>query len=151
REFEEIKFGAALAESLQRVSAPESLWSEMEALLDRQPQDTASPAKASIFAFPMRSAQFAALCVSSLLIVIVVVWVFIPYNQLPKPSWGVTSLEGAPKVGSRRIGDTGRLGVGEWLETDGASRAKIEVGGIGQVEIEPNTRVKLVETRETEH
>jgi hypothetical protein len=43
------------------------------------------------------------------------------------------------------------LAVGEWLETDASSRAKIDVGTIGQVEIDPNTRVRLLETRPTEH
>ena len=47
--------------------------------------------------------------------------------------------------------DKGRLAVGQWLETDGDSRAKIDVGSIGQVEIDPNTRVRLVETKPTEH
>jgi hypothetical protein len=37
------------------------------------------------------------------------------------------------------------------LETDNASRAKIDVGSIGQVEIDPNTRVRLIETKPTEH
>jgi hypothetical protein len=41
--------------------------------------------------------------------------------------------------------------VGEWLETGSSSRAKIAVGAIGQVEIDPNTRVRLVETKPTEH
>jgi len=37
------------------------------------------------------------------------------------------------------------------LETDGSSRAQITVGSIGQVEIDPNTRVRLLQTRPTEH
>jgi hypothetical protein len=45
----------------------------------------------------------------------------------------------------------GRIAVGQWLETDANSRAQIEVGSIGQVEIDPNTRVRLVETKLTEH
>src|SRR5207253_7821011 len=38
-----------------------------------------------------------------------------------------------------------------WLETDSSSRAKISVGRIGQVEVDPNTRLRLVQTRLTEH
>jgi hypothetical protein len=49
------------------------------------------------------------------------------------------------------IGSKGQLAVGEWLETDGASRARISVASIGQVEVDPNTRVRLLETRATEH
>jgi hypothetical protein len=43
------------------------------------------------------------------------------------------------------------LALGQWLETDGSSRAQIDVGSIGQVEIDPNTRVRLVTAKPTEH
>ncbi len=68
-----------------------------------------------------------------------------------RPAWTVARLEGAPTVGSKPIGETGRLVVGEWLETDPSSRAKIHVGAIGEVEIEPNTRIRLVRAHSTEH
>jgi hypothetical protein len=44
-----------------------------------------------------------------------------------------------------------RLGVGQWLETDGVSKAKIDVADIGHVEVQPNTRIRLVETGPYEH
>ncbi|MBI4469696.1 MAG: hypothetical protein HY650_10285 [Acidobacteria bacterium] len=68
-----------------------------------------------------------------------------------RPSWEIAGLAGAPRVGGQPIDKTTRLGVGEWLETDGDSRAMINVGQIGQVEIEPNSRVQLVWTRLAEH
>jgi anti-sigma factor RsiW len=66
-------------------------------------------------------------------------------------AWDVARLEGAPKVGAERIEESGRLAVGEWLETDNSSRARINVANIGQVEIEPNSRVRLIETNSTAH
>ncbi|HYK88309.1 MAG TPA: FecR domain-containing protein, partial [Acidobacteriota bacterium] len=63
----------------------------------------------------------------------------------------VVSLNGTPKVGGAQISQTGRLQVGEWLETDAASRARIQVGEIGEVEVEPKTRIGLVRARATEH
>jgi len=66
-------------------------------------------------------------------------------------TWEVARLTGAPTVGANRIEGSGRLAVGEWLETDSASRAKINVADIGQVDIGPNSRVRLVGTRSTEH
>ena len=44
-------------------------------------------------------------------------------------------------------GDAGKLQVGEWLQTGAASRARITVGNIGSIEVEPNTRVRLVAAR----
>jgi hypothetical protein len=66
-------------------------------------------------------------------------------------AWEVARLEGTPTVGANRIEESGRLGVGEWLVTDSQSRAKINVANIGQVDIGPNSRVRLVGTRATEH
>lgn len=73
------------------------------------------------------------------------------YTRETRPFWGVTRLNGSPRIGSSRINETGQLAVGQWLETDGDSRAQIEVASIGQVEIDPNTRVRLIETKPTEH
>ncbi|HYJ46057.1 MAG TPA: FecR domain-containing protein [Pyrinomonadaceae bacterium] len=69
----------------------------------------------------------------------------------PFAAWEVARLEGAPRVGAERIEGSGRLAVGEWLETDATSRAQLNVANIGRVEIEPNSRVRLVGTSQTEH
>lgn len=66
-------------------------------------------------------------------------------------TWAVARVEGAPKVGAHPLEGDGRIAVGEWLETDNQSRAKISVADIGQVDIGPNSRVRLVGTRSTEH
>ena len=66
------------------------------------------------------------------------------------PSLDVARLDGAPKVGSKPIRGTGVLTVGEWLETDAGSRARIDVGIIGEVNVEPNSRVQLVRAHESE-
>jgi hypothetical protein len=56
-----------------------------------------------------------------------------------------------PVVDGATVDDGGRLGIGEWLVTDAASRARIAVGRIGEVDVDPNTRVQLVESRGREH
>lgn len=66
--------------------------------------------------------------------------------RLEPGSWRVTRLAGVPRVGGEPVETTGRLRVGGWLETDGASRAKVLVGSIGQVDLEPSTRVRLLKT-----
>ena len=69
----------------------------------------------------------------------------------PKPSWLVRRLNGTPKIGSETISSNGQLAIGEWLETDGSSRAQIAVGSIGNVDIDENTRVRLLAAQPTEH
>jgi FecR protein/Putative zinc-finger len=67
------------------------------------------------------------------------------------PAWNVETLAGTPTAGNEAIGENGKLSVGEFLETDANSRARVQVSNIGQVEIAPNSRVQLVKTGSSEH
>ena len=148
--FEEIKLGIKLAEQLPQLTAPDSLWHEVESALGRDevPARVVSVRPASSWRLRMAVAAmvFVALALG--------VWL---YNSQPGPhrgsgkAWLVTRLGGTPKIGSESISSRGSLSVGEWLETDGSSRAQIAVATIGNVEIDENTRVRLLETRPTEH
>jgi hypothetical protein len=66
-------------------------------------------------------------------------------------AWSVQSLAGAPDVAGSRIDGPSRLAVGEALTTDAQSRARIAVGAIGRVDVEPNSRVRLMQSRPGEH
>lgn len=68
-----------------------------------------------------------------------------------RPVLMVARVAGAPTVGSEPIGGTGELPLGGVLETDTASRARIDVGIIGEVDVDTNTRMRLVETRLDRH
>jgi hypothetical protein len=67
-----------------------------------------------------------------------------------RPSWEFTWLEGADWTDSRVAGRD-RLAVGEWLETGERSRARLRVGLIGQVEVEPSTRLRLLDAGRSDH
>ena len=41
--------------------------------------------------------------------------------------------------------------AGEQLETDATSRAIVNISSVGQLEVEPNTQLRLLETREGAH
>ena len=159
-EFEEIKLGIRLVESLPVRPAPAALWGEIEAALPARAngravyrdipftQDIPFTRGGAAWLAGWRRAAVAC----SLLILVAglcgVVWV---YHGSTRATWEVASLAGAPRVGSGRVNTSGRLGVGEWLETDSDSRAQISVANIGQVEVEPGTRLRLVSTKLTEH
>ena len=66
-------------------------------------------------------------------------------------AWDVTALSGRPLVGTKPLVASGRLRVGDWVQTDDSSRALVAVGRIGQVEVQPDTRVQLVVARADEH
>ena len=65
--------------------------------------------------------------------------------------WEVASIHGQPRIGSTPLSGAGRLSVGQTLSTDQSSRARMEVATIGQVTVDTDTRVRLVETRDTRH
>jgi hypothetical protein len=77
--------------------------------------------------------------------------VFLLIARAERSAWDVTALAGRPLIGTTRLAATGRLRVGDWLQTDDSSRALIAVGRIGQVEVRPDTRVQLVVARANEH
>lgn len=166
-EFEEIKLGVRLAECLPSVSAPEKLWDGIEAALageevrarqrdfQARSRDAARlPASrvsggAGLLFFSAGGRAFASVCaVACIALIAGGLWF---YMRSTRSAWEVTRMEGAPRIDSNRIGEQGRLAVGEWLETDADSRAEIAVANIGEVDVEPNTRVRLVTTRLTEH
>lgn len=70
-------------------------------------------------------------------------------------TWDVAQMDGQPRIESAErsttLVGTGRLAVGETIVTDGSSRARLDVSTIGQVTIDPDTRVRLVTTREGRH
>lgn len=172
-EFEEIKFGIRLAECLPSVSAPEKLWDGIESALageglraaqrDSQARERETAARSHetlrlpasrfsgggiLHSFTRRRAFAYSFALACIALVAGGAWFYV---RSTRPTWDVARVEGAPRIDSDRIGERGRLAVGEWLETDSSSRAEIAVANIGEVDVEPNTRVRLVTTRLTEH
>lgn len=67
--------------------------------------------------------------------------------DVERSEWNVTSMEGAASVGGETIhaaGGTENLGVGQLLETDGASKATLHAEATGEIELEPGTRLRLL-------
>ncbi len=139
-EFDAVKFGVRIANQIEIVSAPDSLWAGIAKGLDKS---TGEKARLRFFK-PVVAVLALALVVG------VALW-WRSDRTAPAGQWNVARLGGAPRIDSRAIGDASKLGVGQLLETDATSRAKIDVATIGKVEIDPNSRVRLLETNAQEH
>jgi len=153
-EYEEIKFGAQMAARLTEEKAPAGLWEELEGALDKLDalgywrRGRARSSRRRAF-WSLTSFKLGAAVATVLMIILSVFWY--QARKAQRPSWDVTRIEGAPKIGSKAVGDVGKLRVGEWLVTDNSSSAQISVGEIGQVTVDPGSRVRLVEAKADEH
>ena len=146
-EFEEIRLGAQSARYLPLVAAPDSIWPKVETALREHPGALPYGRASDTARYLKPSLAFAA----GLVLLFIAGVFLVRHRSEARPSWEVARLNGAPRIDSNRINDTGKLAVGQWLETDGTSRARINISNVGQVEIDPNTRVRLVATQPTEH
>jgi hypothetical protein len=68
-----------------------------------------------------------------------------------RTGWIVARVDGTPVLGSRPVHTTGELAIGDWLVTDNRSRARMAVSNIGEVDIEPNSRVRLLRAHGEHH
>jgi anti-sigma factor RsiW len=150
--FEEIKLGVKLAEQLPHLSAPENMWTELESMMGRE-QTAPGGLISTPGGFRRWRPQFALVAASVLMIAGLIGLYFYRTRSTSSPGafWQVATLNGTPRIESAGIGEQGRLGIGQWLETDNNSSARIAVASIGHVEIDPNTRVRLLQTQPTEH
>ncbi len=81
--------------------------------------------------------------------ILIAVFISILYFYRTNPAfWEVENLKGSPVAGNEKIVDTGNLPVGEWLKTDSRSSARLQAGLAGEVDVDPESAVKLLDTRE---
>jgi hypothetical protein len=81
----------------------------------------------------------------------VAIMIALSWQSTRTAAWPVARVDGRPTVGAAPLSGTGRIAVGDTLVTDAASRARMQVGTIGEVTVDPGSRVRLVETREGRH
>ncbi|HJZ62981.1 MAG TPA: FecR domain-containing protein, partial [Candidatus Acidoferrum sp.] len=102
--------------------------------------------------WPRRLAAVAAVAVAAVAVAAIATSILISQPAPPlvqRPGWEVARVEGAPVIGAASIqgpGAKGKLEVGQLLVTDASSRATITVAEIGQIQVDPGTRVRLLQT-----
>jgi len=101
--------------------------------------------------FPWRMQLFPTLTTAVVALAAVAIVTFLVFRKEPAPTtvagWDVSSVEGTPRIGRSAIGGekgTSRLGIGQMLETDRQSRASLQADDIGQIQVDPSTRLRLL-------
>lgn len=145
-EYDEIRFGIEMAGRMTRDQAPAGEWGKLMVAIEATQKERRWK---GVLTWPMAAA-------SAMAIVLIGLATWNAARRVSKvdpagPSWEVSRIEGSPVIGKERISRAGRLAIGERLVTDAGSRAQIDVGEIGTVIVEPNSRVSLVRAREEEH
>lgn len=105
--------------------------------------------RALVLQFP-RLPRFATVAVAALVLLTVSVFYFRTARISPSgPGWEVVRLDGTPQIGSQLITAgqfAAKLRVGQTLETNATSRASIWETDLGEIKVEPNSRVRLLQT-----
>lgn len=80
-----------------------------------------------------------------------VVLAFLIFDFSPHTSWQVEKLSGFPMIESKLLIDKSKIKIGEKLTTDEQSRARLKIGSIGEIDIEPKTEIQISETESFEY
>ena len=129
RDFEQIRLSRAALDQLPLTSAPNGLWTAIEAAADSA-RPSSRPAASLRLTY-----QYAA---AALFLIILTSGYWIS-SRPTGPTWEVVALNGIPVAGDRPILGKDSVHTGESVQTDSASRARILVASIGSVVIEPDT------------
>ncbi len=149
-EHDEIKLGASLADKLESFDAPKMVWNKIENTLDTQTSAVKTPFFSSRLLITATASFLMIFGVS-----IAIYFAFL--REIPKdmveinPQQAESNEWSVEVISGQSVKGNDKLEVGEILETDANSRAKINVANIGQVEIAPNSRLQLIKTESTEH
>jgi hypothetical protein len=129
---EDCRLASSLVARLPVVPAPDSLWPSIEA-------GVAAPSLehggSLLYAGRLALAAMAVLAIGS-----AAYWYS---TRQTTGRWDVSPAE--------TRGAVDRVEAGAWLQTGASSRLRINVGSIGFVDVEPNSRVRLGATRASEH
>ncbi|MEP0546096.1 MAG: zf-HC2 domain-containing protein [Rhodothermales bacterium] len=147
-EFERLHALVTALHALPRSVAPSrDLWNGIEAQIASPDRSRRGPDRAA----KRGAAAWRRLGVAAVVVALVGLSALWWRGSFSRPAWDVTPLVGTPRIGETALTETGALRVGEWLETDAASRARLQVGRIGNVELAPGTRLQLREAEAPAH
>jgi FecR protein len=94
---------------------------------------------------------FAGLATAAALAIVVVQYANSLHRiSFSEPDWRAATQAGMPQIDSNGIGIDGRAAnfrAGQTLQTDGNSRVSITDGATGEVQVDPDTRLRAVESR----
>ena len=80
-----------------------------------------------------------------------VIFALLVFDHSPSTFWSVEKISGYPVIESKILTDHGIIKVGEKLNTDSESRARLKVGAVGEIDVEPQSEISINETKTSEY
>src|SRR3569623_1698419 len=133
-ERDHVRSGMSILSELPVAHAPDSIWQAIDASL-------ATPSRRSPFRYWLPA-------MATLLVIGAAVFY---WTRRPQPQWTIVALQGSTAIDARPVKGSSTVRPGNWIETAPSSRAKVQIGAIGVVDIEPGTRLRVVAARPTDH
>jgi predicted anti-sigma-YlaC factor YlaD len=127
----------------REISPQRELWTEIEVGLSRSVSARGRMLFASFAAWKIA-------CCIGIVLTAAGLWRW-NATRSPAVAWQIAAIAGMPQINTRGFSGQSTLQVGEWLETDASARAKVSVGKIGEVDVAPNSRIRLINASATDH
>lgn len=138
-----------------RTGEPESEIQRLETLLERFRYNRKTMELPALAYIPRRRRIHPALWVPGVVaamgIIIIFAVVWRPHRQtaptgISEHGWTVARIAGVPRLGNKAMvkGGPATLTVGQTLETDSRSRASISISATGEIQVDPDSKVRLV-------
>jgi hypothetical protein len=139
-----------------RSGDPDPEIQHLERLLGKFRHDSPTPVFPAIILerrwafFPWRLRLLPTLATAAVGIALIFALTFV-YRTKPKSTtlagWDVSDVQGTLRIGKKTISrkeGASRLGIGQVLETDSQSRASLQADDTGKIEVDPSTRLRLL-------
>jgi hypothetical protein len=148
----DFHFAARMMQQLTLTAPPETLWASIDAAIPPSSQEHRREAAIRDRGIPIggipqpsgdpHTGYHPRLALAALIALVAVGAGYLYFARPGAAAWQLTQIDrnGVPLTPAT----TAALGVGKTLETDVASRFRLSVGTIGTVDVEPNTRVRLL-------
>jgi hypothetical protein len=126
-----------------RLQSPELEW-------ERRPGLNRSETPSTRLSFTRRMWLPATIAFAVVALVAFALTIRARFEWKPGEAWRVVALSGSPQIAGS-IANGARLPVGGTLVTDEESRARVRVAAVGIIDVEPNSRLRLVATDTKRH
>jgi len=142
------KHARAMLRTLPVAEAPDHLWERISATRHGAAQ---RPDVVRIDRGPTRTGGMRRLAAAAVLLIVGGAGGALALASARAARWEVARIAGAPTIGARAVNGASRVRPGDVLVTGADDRAHVRIGDIGETDVAPNSRLRVLAARPSEH